>query len=135
VNERWNILIPQRDGANLISGELAVIAPTHVRAMPSAFLCRCDQSGDKPFCNDAHVKVHFTDPAQLPAQCEFVAMGTGRLTIQPLPNGPNRCEGPLMIHRSDGRTASSSLTFLCRCGQFQKKPYCDGSHKRVGLRG
>ena len=135
MSDELNILIPQIDGPNLVSGELAVVTPVRVRQMASVFLCRCGRSHDKPFCDGAHVRAEFSDPGQLPAKFESVAIGIGTLTIRPLPDGPNRCEGPLVIRSSDGRTASSNLTFLCRCGQSQKKPYCDGTHKKIGFRG
>jgi CDGSH-type Zn-finger protein len=135
MTDESNILIVQINGPNLVKGELTVVTPTRVRAMQSAMLCRCGHSRDKPFCDGAHVKSGFTDPAQLAANLESVAIGTGPLTIRPTPNGPNRCEGPLMIRGSDGRSASSGLTFLCRCGESRTKPYCDGTHKKIGFQG
>ncbi len=51
-------------------------------------------------------------------------------------NGSIRVEGDFEILDPDGnpfglggRTAIS----LCRCGQSQNKPFCDGSHKRIGF--
>jgi CDGSH-type Zn-finger protein len=58
---------------------------------------------------------------------------TGTLTIAPIPNGPNRCDGPLTIQDIDGREASAMTTFLCRCGGSRRKPYCDGIHKKNGF--
>jgi CDGSH-type Zn-finger protein len=130
-----NILITQINAPNLVTGQLAVVTPARVRAMQSAMLCRCGHSRDKPFCDGAHVRSGFRDPAQLPAKIESEVVGTGSLTIRPIANGPNRCEGPLMIRGSDGRRASSTLTLLCRCGESQSKPYCDGTHKKIGLLG
>jgi CDGSH-type Zn-finger protein len=135
MTDESNVLITQINGPNLVTGQLTVVAPARVRAMQSAMLCRCGRSRDKPFCDGAHVRSGFRDPAQLPAKIESEAAGTGSLTIRPIANGPNRCEGPLMIRGSDGRMASSTLTFLCRCGESQRKPYCDGTHKKIGLRG
>ena len=135
MTEESNFLIVQINGPDLVTGELAVVTPTGVRAMQSAMLCRCGHSRDKPFCDGTHVKSEFSDPAQLPAEIESLAIEAGPLTIRPIPNGPNRCEGPLVICGSDGRRASSGLTFLCRCGGSQRKPYCDGTHQKTGFRG
>jgi CDGSH-type Zn-finger protein len=51
-------------------------------------------------------------------------------------NGSIRIEGDFVILDPDGnafglggRTAIS----LCRCGQSQNKPFCDGTHKRIGF--
>ena len=130
-----NNLIVQINGPNLLTGELTVVIPTRSRVMRTAMLCRCGHSQDKPFCDGTHVKSQFSDPAHLPAEFESEPIGIGSLTIRPIPNGPNRCEGPLTIRGSDGRTASSALTFLCRCGESHRKPYCDGTHKKIGFRG
>jgi CDGSH-type Zn-finger protein len=135
MTDASNILILQIDGPNLVTGALAVVTPTGVRVMKTAMLCRCGHSQDKPFCDGAHVRSGFSDAADLPAEFESAAIESGPLTIQPITNGPNRCEGPLAIHGPDGRIASSDLTFLCRCGESRRKPYCDGTHKKIGFRG
>ena len=135
MTDEPNILIAQINGPNLVTGKLTVVTPTGVRVMKSAMLCRCGHSRDKPFCDGAHVKSEFNDSAQLPDKLESVAIGTGPLTIRPTQNGPNRCEGPLTIRGSDGRSASSGSTFLCRCGESRMKPYCDGTHKKIGFQG
>ena len=57
------------------------------------------------------------------------------MTITPMPNGPLECRGPLTVEGVDGRTSSSDETRLCRCGHSQTKPFCDGSHERVGFKG
>jgi len=52
-------------------------------------------------------------------------------------NGPLRIEGEnIVITDQDGKTyglAGRTVVSLCRCGQSQNKPFCDGSHNRVGF--
>lgn len=54
-------------------------------------------------------------------------------TITPLPDGPLLVRGPLGIARADGEVEIVQRATLCRCGQSQSKPHCDGSHARVGF--
>jgi len=130
-----NVLRVRPDGPNVVTGGIAVLTSTGVRRMSTAVLCRCGRSEDKPFCDGAHVRTRFTDPARLPADLESAPASQGALTITPLPDGPNRCDGPLTILGVDGREATSSSALLCRCGGSRTKPYCDGSHEKNGFRG
>jgi CDGSH-type Zn-finger protein len=41
--------------------------------------------------------------------------------------------GPLTVTGTNGRSARAETTFLCRCGQSGNKPYCDGTHKKIGF--
>ena len=52
------------------------------------------------------------------------------------PNGPLRISGNFVI--KDGQGGSFDLSgrtaiSLCRCGQSENKPFCDGSHARTGF--
>jgi len=54
-------------------------------------------------------------------------------------NGPIHIKGPVLFKDSScGCKAVKSVEetdiWLCRCGHSENKPYCDGSHKRVGYR-
>ena len=123
------------DGPNVVTGDLAIVTRVRVREMKTAVLCRCGRSSDKPFCDGTHTKIGFADPARLPADSEAGTAGAGRVTITPLPNGPNHCEGPLTIRDAAGRTSASDSTFLCRCGGSHTKPFCDRTHERIGFAG
>ena len=52
-------------------------------------------------------------------------------------DGPLRLEGDnIQIVDTDGKVfglAGRTVVSLCRCGQSQSKPFCDGSHNRVGF--
>lgn len=54
--------------------------------------------------------------------------------VEPMPNGPLLVYGNLRIKNTDGtETLKSKVTAFCRCGGSQNKPYCDGSHVKVGF--
>ncbi|MBK5294204.1 MAG: CDGSH iron-sulfur domain-containing protein [Acidobacteriia bacterium] len=51
-------------------------------------------------------------------------------------NGPLRLEGEFTIHDATGKEfglAGRTVISLCRCGHSANKPFCDGSHNRVGF--
>ncbi|MBI3949257.1 MAG: CDGSH iron-sulfur domain-containing protein [Acidobacteria bacterium] len=52
-------------------------------------------------------------------------------------NGPLRIIGDnITIKDAAGNTfglAGRTMISLCRCGQSNNKPFCDGSHARVGF--
>jgi CDGSH-type Zn-finger protein len=51
-------------------------------------------------------------------------------------NGSIRVEGEFEILDPTGKAfglAGRGVISLCRCGQSANKPFCDGSHKRVGF--
>ena len=52
-------------------------------------------------------------------------------------NGPYRIEGDnIVITDETGKTYSlygRTVISLCRCGQSQNKPFCDGSHAKTGF--
>jgi CDGSH-type Zn-finger protein/uncharacterized Fe-S cluster protein YjdI len=55
-------------------------------------------------------------------------------TVEPRQNGPLFLRGRLKILDPDGQVIrEDSRLALCRCGASQNKPFCDGSHRRVGF--
>jgi len=56
-------------------------------------------------------------------------------TIDARPNGPLYVRGHIRITGPGGRLIrEDTRVALCRCGQSGNKPFCDGSHRRVGFR-
>ena len=56
--------------------------------------------------------------------------------VEVMPNGPLLVYGNITVKEKDGTEKhKNKVTAFCRCGQSGNKPYCDGSHKRVGFEG
>jgi uncharacterized Fe-S cluster protein YjdI/CDGSH-type Zn-finger protein len=60
-------------------------------------------------------------------------VATTIVTIRPLADGPLAVSGPVGIARPDGTLTVAEHWQLCRCGHSGAKPFCDGSHFRVGF--
>ena len=123
------------NGPNYLRGKLTLREGESVLEDTRVALCRCGASQHKPFCDNSHKKIGFVDSGTLPAAHAPPAGAdhAAPLAIRLTPNGPVVCTGPLTLHGSDGRTAFSETTFLCRCGGSHNKPYCDGTHKKIGF--
>jgi CDGSH-type Zn-finger protein/uncharacterized Fe-S cluster protein YjdI len=98
-------------------------------------LCRCGASQNKPLCDGSHTKAGFRDPAALGTANLTPADDGHPLSIQASHNGPLLLQGPVTIRSADADAppVQGTKTALCRCGGSANKPFCDGSHKRIGF--
>jgi CDGSH-type Zn-finger protein len=57
--------------------------------------------------------------------------------IKTLKNGPLEVSGRVDLLDADGKPkpTNEDPIYLCRCGQSANKPFCDGSHRKVGFEG
>ncbi len=51
-------------------------------------------------------------------------------------DGPFLVMGPVVIQDADGNEypTEKETIALCRCGASIKKPFCDGTHSKIGFR-
>lgn len=68
---------------------------------------------------------------------EETERGTDLTTeIEVSAGGPLLFKGACIVLHADGRTETrEQTTAFCRCGASANKPYCDGSHRKVGFEG
>jgi CDGSH-type Zn-finger protein/uncharacterized Fe-S cluster protein YjdI len=101
-----------------------------------ATLCRCGASKNKPYCDGSHHEVGFSASGEPAAsQTEMLPVRDGVLAVDPQPDGPLQIRGNLEIITGTGRVvARVTATRLCRCGGSATKPFCDGTHARIGFR-
>jgi CDGSH-type Zn-finger protein/uncharacterized Fe-S cluster protein YjdI len=121
------------------NGPLSVRAPILMQGRAEGFrltLCRCGASTHKPFCDGSHATVNFVASGEVAAvDSTPLVKRDGPLTIEPTPDGPLHVTGNLEVVTGTGKTVNRVTdTWLCRCGQSKRKPYCDGSHREVAFR-
>jgi len=57
------------------------------------------------------------------------------VTIKVNENGPFLVQGEFTLVDEKGVPIESKKAALCRCGGSTTKPFCDGTHSRIGFRG
>jgi len=121
------------------SGPYAVRADIRLGDQTSyyrATLCRCGASKNKPFCDGSHHEVSFSATGEPPSGLtNMLPVRSGALSIEPETDGPLQVRGNLEIVSGTGRVvARLTQTRLCRCGGSATKPFCDGTHARIGFK-
>ncbi len=129
---------------NLISvregGPYAIRADIRLDGAPAVShrltLCRCGASKSKPFCDGSHHEVNFAASGEPPTgKADMLPVRDGPLAVDPLTDGPLQVRGNMEIISGTGRVvARMESARLCRCGASNTKPFCDGSHSRVGFK-
>jgi CDGSH-type Zn-finger protein len=57
------------------------------------------------------------------------------VTIKIRDNGPYLIEGDFTLVDANGNEIPALKRALCRCGGSTTKPFCDGTHSRIGFQG
>lgn len=57
------------------------------------------------------------------------------LKLDVLKNGPILVDGKVTLKMPDGQEKVVEKPALCRCGGSSNKPFCDGTHNRIGFEG
>lgn len=128
-----NLATVREAGPYAFRGDLRIDgAPFGFRAT----LCRCGASKNKPFCDGSHQAAGFAASGEPQTQsADMLGSRDGPLALDPQTDGPLHVRGNLEITSGTGRVVARVTTArLCRCGASQSKPFCDGSHTRIGFR-
>jgi len=126
------------DGPIYLRGRIVHAGGTHASLVEytRVALCRCGASANKPFCDGSHARIGFKDPGACAAAEPAGAATAGEVRLIPIKNGPLMVEGQVEFRAADGSTfVAGDKCWLCRCGASANKPFCDGSHKRIGFTG
>lgn len=98
-------------------------------------LCRCGASKGKPICDGHHLDVEFLHSGRIQEISDAPhSERPCKITISAIKNGPLTFRGRLRLHNNLGQECVKQRGALCRCGHSANKPFCDGSHEKVGFR-
>ena len=57
------------------------------------------------------------------------------ITIKIAENGPLIVDGDFKLVDAKGQEVPLTKKALCRCGASTMKPFCDGTHSKIGFQG
>ena len=121
INLTGNITLVREDGSVSYANHLS--------------LCRCGASNNKPICDERHLDVEFLHSGRVQEVSDSPhTERPSKITISIIKDGPVTFRGRLRLHNNLGQECVKQRGSLCRCGQSANKPFCDGSHEKVGFR-
>jgi CDGSH-type Zn-finger protein len=58
------------------------------------------------------------------------------VVVRALKNGPYEVRGPLLVtdYKKNPYPSQDQAVYLCRCGHSANKPFCDGTHAKIGFK-
>lgn len=126
-----NVLRVRENGPYAVHAQIELDGTTEYRAT----LCRCGRSRRKPYCDGSHNDAGFAASGEpVTRDSAPLAVRDGPLAIEPIANGPLQLHGSVEICSGTGRTVlRTRAARLCRCGGSSDKPFCDGTHARIGF--
>jgi CDGSH-type Zn-finger protein len=133
MSDRASIVVLD-DGPYVVEGleELSNSNEENLEIGGKVALCRCGASANKPYCDGTHKKIGFTNKTDNNEFDRQVADGESKICV--LNNGPLEVSGAIELKVEDEMNLSEDNPYyLCRCGASENKPFCDGSHKKIGF--
>ncbi len=128
-----NVVQVEENGPLFVTGNIEIRKAdgTLLSKETRVTLCRCGQSSNKPFCDNTHEEIGFSDEGLLGEGGIKLTPGLADrvLTITLSENGSLRLAGEVRLEGSDGEERRGTRTSLCRCGHSANKPFCDGTHR------
>ncbi len=101
-----------------------------------ALICRCGRTTNPPFCDNSHHEGFQATglPAFKEAKDTELPAPDGPVEISARANGSVMVVGNVEVIAADGsRVARTGKSWMCRCGASGNKPFCDGSHGKIGF--
>lgn len=135
--EAHNTIRLIRNGPLHVRGDFTIVNGTGALVVDDtrAALCRCGGSANKPFCDNAHQTNGFVAPDTVAEPQSIIAPLPGsKLCIKTTTNGPLHITGSFVILNGQGEAVYQGTDeWFCRCGGSANKPFCDGTHEKIGF--
>jgi CDGSH-type Zn-finger protein/uncharacterized Fe-S cluster protein YjdI len=132
-----NVVVPVANGPLYVSGDIEVTDEDEQPLLSDTRIafCRCGASGNKPLCDNSHLDAGFEASGTVNETSTSDATPVGTVTVTPTRDGPLHVDGLFEIDGQDGSKYRSDDAWLCRCGESSNKPFCDGTHVKIGFTG
>lgn len=132
-----NTIRTEEDGPFYVEGNITIVDEMGNVLLKDTrvALCRCGQSANKPYCDNSHLFSDFDDDGgNFAPGVDGAENAGGEVQILSKEKGSYRISGQFEVYAANGnKVFSGTEAKLCKCGHSLTKPFCDSTHKSLGL--